>query len=184
MTLNEYIPLAVRTESPHKVVEDLRANRLLHATMGLCTEAAELVETTGELNTKEELGDLCWYAAIILDELHTMDKNRPGMDQPASTFTTSHKVDQLVVFMVADSGSALDALKKHLFYRKELNPMSVLMPTYRILDCIKAIATVSGYSISDIYEANIRKLQHRYPEKFTEDAANNRDLAGEMKALS
>ena len=63
--------------------------RLLHATMGLATEAGEIIEALypalqGEefdtVNFMEELGDVNWYQAIALDEAQlnmddVLDKN-------------------------------------------------------------------------------------------------------------
>lgn len=53
--------------------------RLLHAGIGLNTEAGELIDgikkhifygkTLDETNLKEELGDLFWYAGVLCDEM-------------------------------------------------------------------------------------------------------------------
>jgi NTP pyrophosphatase (non-canonical NTP hydrolase) len=83
MKSNEYIKHAVRTN-----VKDLKdiSNRfnsdsiidLLHAAIGLSTESNELLDVFKKhlfygkeidmINVKEELGDICWYIAIILDD--------------------------------------------------------------------------------------------------------------------
>ena len=55
---------------------DLTFTRLLHAGMGLATEAGEYIEALLEyldgnqidlVNLAEEVGDVCWYAAIASD---------------------------------------------------------------------------------------------------------------------
>ncbi len=53
--------------------------RILHATMGVSTEAGELLDAVKKtlfygkpldtVNLKEEVGDLFWYMAILCDEL-------------------------------------------------------------------------------------------------------------------
>lgn len=40
-----------------------------------------------------------------------------------------------------------------------------------------------GVSFEHVMEANDRKLELRYRDKFTNDAANNRDLDAERKVL-
>jgi NTP pyrophosphatase (non-canonical NTP hydrolase) len=60
-------------------LQDTRNVRLLHAAMGLSTEAAEFTDMmkkaifygkpVDEVNLKEEVADLCWYCAIALDAL-------------------------------------------------------------------------------------------------------------------
>lgn len=92
--------------------------RLLHAVLGCITESAEMAEALlkhingGELdvvNLQEEVGDLQWYQAILLDEV-------------GSDFETEHN---------------------------------------RVIE----------------------KLKSRFPDKFTTEKANNRDLDAERKVL-
>lgn len=42
---------------------------------------------------------------------------------------------------------------------------------------------VYGWTMQQVLEANVEKLRKRYPQGFTEEAAANRDLAGERKIL-
>lgn len=110
--LMDYGPVLERLQNIHTV-------RLLHAAMGLCTEAGEFLDMLkkhilygkplDEVNLKEELGDKLWYTALALDELK-------------STF-------------------------------------------------------------GEVMEVNIAKLRARYPNKFTETDAINRDLDKERKIL-
>jgi len=97
---------------------DVEFARLVHAALGLSTEAAEFIEALIDringkeldlVNLSEELGDVCWYVAI-------------GSD-------------------------------------------TVKVP------------------LSDIQNTNIDKLKARFPEKFTEDNALNRDLEKEREIL-
>lgn len=98
--------------------EEINFNsRVLHAGLGIFTEGGEIIEAILKAQTEpidlvnilEEIGDVSWYEAILLDEL---DGN----------------------------------LKK-------------------------------------ILEVNIAKLKKRYPEKFQEHHANNRDLDAEREIL-
>jgi NTP pyrophosphatase (non-canonical NTP hydrolase) len=80
---SDYIKQALVTEKQdHDVVRSRftdRNIRLLHAAMGAATEAGELVDQMKKAlfygkpvdmtNLKEELGDVFWYLAIMLDEL-------------------------------------------------------------------------------------------------------------------
>lgn len=82
--MDQYIADACRTESnvfplcEHKFPEN-ESDRLLHAAMGLCTEAGEFMDALkkhlfyknelDEVNLHEELGDILWYVAIAADAL-------------------------------------------------------------------------------------------------------------------
>ena len=75
----EYIKQAKRSESSQVFLEG--KERLLHAGMGIATEAGEFLDALKKsifygkeldrVNLKEELGDLLWYIAIAMDELGT-----------------------------------------------------------------------------------------------------------------
>lgn len=70
--LMDYGPVIERLSNIHTI-------RLLHAAMGLCTEAGEFMDMMkkhilygkplDEVNLREELGDKLWYTALALDEL-------------------------------------------------------------------------------------------------------------------
>lgn len=84
MNSSDYIKNAIKTESvDFKAIENRLAQkgmfRLLHAGMGLSTEAGEFLDSLkkhifygkplDKVNLAEELGDLFWYCAIVSDEL-------------------------------------------------------------------------------------------------------------------
>ncbi len=84
MTTAEYIKNAIKTESRDfkaigERLQRVENQRLLHAGIGLATEAGEFLDALkkhiyygkdlDKVNLQEELGDLFWYCAIIADEL-------------------------------------------------------------------------------------------------------------------
>lgn len=78
--MSQFIKNAVRTES-HNFYLDAVGPRLIHASMGLVTEAAEFQDalkkalfygkTLDTTNLKEEMGDILWYLALAMDALDT-----------------------------------------------------------------------------------------------------------------
>ncbi|HOW16870.1 MAG TPA: nucleoside triphosphate pyrophosphohydrolase family protein [bacterium] len=95
METKKYKDLVLKTESKDfdaisSRLKDKRALRLLHGSCGIATEAGELLDTMKKhifygkeidtVNIVEEIGDLMWYSAILLDELgvefeEVMEKN-------------------------------------------------------------------------------------------------------------
>lgn len=125
VTSEDYVELAVRTDTPitPELVSRLTRPgtiRLLHAGMGMCTEAGEFLDMLkkhifyGKIldypNAVEELGDEEWYIALAIDEIRT--------------------------------------------------------------------------TMKEVLTINIEKLRSRYPEKFSEHAAINRDVDAERKILN
>ena len=45
------------------------------------------------------------------------------------------------------------------------------------------LCNMNGWDLRDILDTNIAKLEARYPEKFTEDKAINRNLEAEREIL-
>lgn len=126
--MKDYIKNAVRTEAPItvSVSERLRwSARLIHGIFGLTTEVGEFTDGLKRhifygkdidyVNLQEEVGDLLWYLAIILDELSTQSK-------------------------------------------LDLN-------------------------FEKVMQLNIAKLRERFPDKFTEEDALNRNLEKEREKL-
>ncbi len=77
--MKDYIAQACRTESV--TFNAHGTERLLHAGIGMATEAGEFLDALKKsvfygkeldrTNLKEELGDLLWYIAIAMDALET-----------------------------------------------------------------------------------------------------------------
>ena len=124
ITSDNYVQNVLRSESP--VTAELRDRlqnevtiRLLHAAMGMATEAGEFLDMLKKhifygkpmdfINAKEEVGDQMWYAGLAIDVLQT--------------------------------------------------------------------------TFNEVLTVNIDKLKARYPEKFTEEAAINRNLEIERAIL-
>jgi hypothetical protein len=88
-----------------------------------------------------------------------------------------------VLGMVTEAGELADQMKRHAFYYKPLDETNLFEEcgdsdwyNKRLLDTI-------GRLPSDCMDRNIAKLTARYPEKFTTEAATNRNLGAERKAL-
>jgi NTP pyrophosphatase (non-canonical NTP hydrolase) len=79
--MNDYIADALRTEVATSLNLTLRQTRLLHAGIGIATEGGEFLDALKKnlfygkpldhVNLREEIGDICWYLAIALNELET-----------------------------------------------------------------------------------------------------------------
>ena len=82
-----------------------------------------------------------------------------------------------------EANELLDAYKKQFAYGKELDKVNV---SEEIFDCFWYLVNLCRMLEIDIekgLQTNIAKLEARYPEKFTDYHANNRDLEKERKIL-
>ncbi len=80
LTDHNFTEAALRTEAPLQDTRiDLESMRQLHAAIGIATESGELLdafkkaffygEKLDRANVLEEVGDLLWYSALLLDAM-------------------------------------------------------------------------------------------------------------------
>jgi NTP pyrophosphatase (non-canonical NTP hydrolase) len=98
---------------------------------------------------------------------------------------TRHNVRILHGIMGIDteSGELTDALKKFLFYGKNIDTVNVVEELGDLLWYVALICDELKISFSDIMRINIDKLRSRYGEKFDEKKAIDRNLEAERKSL-
>lgn len=187
MNWETYLNMSEMTLSTNFHIESEHERNMLHAAMGLCTEAGELLELNDVLskggqhdvvNLKEELGDAWWYVAIIHREVLTLKETEESADVSFNIDLMS-SIRQLNIKCL----HLLDMMKKYAFYgkRPDERPLSDLMQEIEYI--LYQIGGIHGFTLADIRETNIRKLKARYGDKFTEEAAVNRDLDTERKTL-
>lgn len=101
------------------------------------------------------------------------------------------RVSVLKTFMIlhalmgvtTECGELMDQLKKHLIYGKPLDDVNIFEEDGDLRWYLALLEFACGYTADAAQEANINKLKARYPEKFNEIEALNRDLEKERKIL-
>lgn len=172
---------------------DDRMIRLLHAGLGMSSELTELTDAANResgidwVNVVEESADLAWYVAVAVNALefdHEEISSYESSDTVGSLF--KHSFTSLTGAISSTTwaiGNYNDLLKKHLFYGRELNMEKMKQTLQQLCVSIAGLCVVSGSTIEEARNTNIKKLRARYGEKFTEAAALNRDLTTERKIL-
>lgn len=85
--------------------------------------------------------------------------------------------------LCTESGELIDALKKSMFYGRELDLVNVKEEAGDILWYLAILFDEIGTDFETEMERVINKLKTRFPEKFTEEAAYTRDLEKERSVL-
>ena len=191
-TLEEYRLLAART------LPDLGGigNNLLHMEAGIAGEflgeAVDILKKTfaykkplDKVHLGEELADTVWYCAGA-ETINKLPEMEMCFDEESLAIVENIK-NQTITY-----------IKKRVEIRKstiETECLGVILANKGAVDSTNrgAILAIVGICMGicevleiDFWQAltnNISKLQVRYPEKFTEEAALNRDLAAERVEL-
>lgn len=210
LTIEQYVPLACVTETPpgsvlsnilkpgkHLNLADFeeRPIRLLHAALGM-TEVAELWEQHHKAKTVkafqldrenifEEIGDCFWYTAIFRDAYSELfQPATEGMlTRGLITGKKSNSNGYHFRLVTIAAGKLLDVAKKSLFYDRKYTDDQLRAVFYELEDSLHGLCFHFGFDADEVRGANIRKLHVRYGDKFSNAAANNRDIATEMEAL-
>ena len=85
--------------------------------------------------------------------------------------------------LATEAGEFLDALKKHIFYGKDLDRVNLSEEMGDIFWYCAIISDQLGVDFETVMKTNIAKLKARYGEKFTEQGATERDLNVEREIL-
>jgi len=184
MNFVEYEKLAQVTNGKYSAERDIQ-----HAAYGIVTEVGELFDAYKRhlfygteldlVNLMEEIGDVYWYVAIMaraleldLAELDNIEIEK-YLDTLNVTLKVEHSLSSLIcqadtLFSIMATVSSPGELEEHL---------------YRLVEELVCFATVHGLQPANCRKANIAKLQKRYPDKFSGEAAVNRDTALERREL-
>ena len=194
-----YVERAVRTECPYPPVverlsgeDGLKGARLLHMSLGISNEIGELHEATDIheksdkpkselLLIREEIGDLCWYTAGVCDVMelqfiHIMK---------AEPFDPESLADLDIVFkqIAIGAGRIAEQVKKHVFYGKQFDHGVIVVGLGEVAEAAMSLALFYDLDFNKILVDNIAKLAARFPDKFTETDAVNRDKNAEYEAM-
>jgi len=89
--------------------------------------------------------------------------------------TLNHESLVNVTFgLIGETGEVVDLIKKHLEQGHELNKDKLAIELGDLLWYIAAMAKILGHDLGDIADANIAKLEKRYPDGFEVEKSINR----------
>jgi NTP pyrophosphatase (non-canonical NTP hydrolase) len=89
----------------------------------------------------------------------------------------------MVLGMQTEVAEIADVYKKAIAYGKVLDLVNIKEELGDVMWYIANLCNMHGWDLRDILATNIAKLEARYPEKFTEENALNRNLKVEREIL-
>jgi len=105
----------------------------------------------------------------------------------STQFNINSKADQRLIHaamgLQTESAEFTDALKKYVFYGKELDKVNLKEELGDMLWYMSIAFSALGTTYEEEQERVINKLKVRYPDKFTEEKAEVRDLMAERTVL-
>jgi NTP pyrophosphatase (non-canonical NTP hydrolase) len=182
MKLAEFVKSSERTLAGGELkLAGQREVNLLHSAIGVSTEVGEIAEALqvsifnkiDTVNLAEECADIMWYLAIPIRDF-ALDLGKLSSLAPSST-----SLAQLVV----DSSNFLDMMKKVAFYGKPIDRNLVDHHVCNIYQHMITMAHEYTFDLELAMSNNQDKLKARFPDKFSNENAINRDLNTERTEL-
>lgn len=152
---------------------------LLHMTIGLCSEVAELIDgivvSKGRNNIVEELGDAEFY---MEGARQAIEVTREQVLEMCYTDTVdeaySELFDDTIVGVTVAAGNLLDMVKKHVIYNKPLDVPAIVVHMAAVEYFLSEIRDGEIVSREETLTANIAKLGVRYKAGYSDKAAHER----------
>lgn len=89
----------------------------------------------------------------------------------------------MVLGMQTEAAEIADVYKKNIAYGKPLDEVNIKEELGDLMWYVANLCTLNGWDLGEILQTNIDKLEIRYPEKFSNENALNRDLEKERGIL-
>jgi NTP pyrophosphatase (non-canonical NTP hydrolase) len=118
----------------------------------------------------------------IKDAIKTESRDFDAMDKRLMNDGTK-RLMHAAFGLSTEAGEFLDAMKKHIFYGKELDRVNLREELGDLFWYIAIACDELDIEFEPIMKRNIEKLKARYGEKFSEEAAEYRNLNKEREIL-
>lgn len=189
MNFTDYQPLALRTEKPLPTVLE----RLAHATLGLITEVGEIAtevkriviygkqltdidektKLTRAQHIAEEIGDVMWYLAIAADALKL---DLGPYDDPVQNLEDLRAagLQYVVMGLAQGAGEFGTEIGTEIAGGDNYDGEKLTGAAIHTYYGLKIAATLIDTPLEQIMADNIAKLQLRFPEAYSNEAAEAR----------
>lgn len=120
-------------------------------------------------------------------EYQTLALHSENLDVDAINSRFTQRINRLThaaMGVCTESAELLDAIKKHLYYGKDLDTINIKEELGDIMWYIALACDTLDISLEDIMKINIEKLSKRYPEGYTDKHAINRNTEFELEHIS
>lgn len=100
-----------------------------------------------------------------------------------ATGDVTPRLEHGVMGAVTEVGELMAAIKKSKIYSRRLDRVNLVEEIGDVMWYFAILADELGVSFEEIWEKNINKLRQRYPEKYSDERSETRDLGAERNIL-
>lgn len=177
MTNNEYVKSALRTLSNQFHDEIIGCDELIASMKSVIGKSQNLDLIKKALFYGKEPPAVCYFPKAELSSV----KYKKAI--PALHHDQGENILHGVIGIATEAGELLEPIVESMQTGKSLDRVNIKEELGDLLWYIAIICYATGLSFEEIMETNIDKLKLRFPEKFTEEQAIDRDTDKERKLL-
>lgn len=158
---------------------------VLHCILGMTGELGELDSALlchGNDEIIKEAGDALWYAAVLGVQVNvSFDDLYMAANAGIDDMTFRYEDNLLTAFRTCSR--MIDPIKKTIFYGQAVDSASLIKLAVYYLRSILIFINQHQLNLLEICQKNITKLETRFPEKYEDFLAINRDTEAEELAI-
>lgn len=95
-------------------------------------------------------------------------------EPPAAKISGTTRLENGLMGLNGEAGEAIDILKKFLFQGHDLDKVHLAKELGDVAWYLAVTADTLGYTLEEIFEMNVEKLNERYPNGFDPELSRNR----------
>ena len=192
MNFKEYVPLAMRTCKSLPT-----ADHINHMCLGIVGEMGELVDAIkkayvygkgiDQTNIVEEIGDVSWYTAGLVQHFPTLadwmdsDELKQSVNYEKLEVARKNVTRAILLNAMSTANLAVDLM---MFADNDnLQDTDAEEVVKTLGTSLFATAVLLDVDLAEAFEVNIAKLAKRYGDKYSDYAAINRDIDAERAVL-
>ncbi len=166
MEIEQYFEDAKRTVSHKFYAENVSADEFLKTTLSFESVGCKL----------DDIKKSLYY-----DKFDLNDTDQIGVNDVAERIG----VDTLhgILGIVTEGVELIQAINKTIATKEEFDVVNMKEEIGDIMWYIALLCNTHNIDLKQVMQTNINKLKQRFPEKFTTNNANNRDLRAEREIL-
>lgn len=156
----------------------------IHMVVGIVSELNELedaIEKVDKVNIGEEVADCFWYISNLCDMRGILFSHLLQNEEIVAAEEVSDST--IISSLYYYSSKLQDIFKKYLVYGKEPDATEVYDLCFFLANALNKLMLNHELDLDEYLDRNIKKLMKRFPDKFSETAAVNRDLKAERAIL-
>lgn len=93
------------------------------------------------------------------------------------------RIEHGAVGIATESGEIMNSIKTSKYYGRKLDKINLIEEMGDVMWYLAILCDELNVSFEEVWDKNIRKLTARFPEKFSHNKANRRDLKKERLQL-